>query len=104
MSSLTPKHSDMHNFCVFSFSNTLKRWGFETVIGDEQLLYICEVPLGRLHYLTVDDRTYQYGVEVVDNPERIPRGPYFIRQPHDVVFDMSNKKTTNDVTLRYVSM
>lgn len=83
----------------FSYSNNLKRWGFEAVRGDEQLLYICEVPLGRLHYLTVDDRTYQYGVEI-DDPEKIPRGPYFIKQPVDVVFDVFNTKVTNDVTLR----
>lgn len=57
------------------------------------------MPLGRLHYLTVDDRTYQYGVEI-DDPEKIPRGPYFIKQPQDVVFDVFNTKVTNDVTLR----
>jgi len=68
------------------------------VRGDEQFLYICEVPLGLLHYLNVDDRTYLYGVDVID-PERIPRGPYFIRQPVDVVFDLTNRKITNDISL-----
>lgn len=83
----------------FSYSPTLKRWGFEGVPGDEQLLYICEVPLGKLHYMTVDDRTHEYGITVND-PEKIPRGPYFIKQPQDVVYDVSNVKVTNDVTLR----
>lgn len=50
--------------------------------------------------MTVDDRTHQYGI-TVDDPEKIPRGPYFIKQPQDVVFDVSNVKVTNDVTLRY---
>ncbi|KAL0268356.1 UNVERIFIED_CONTAM: hypothetical protein PYX00_010329 [Menopon gallinae] len=83
---------------VYSYSYKLERWGLEAVRGDEQLLYICEVPLDRVHYLPVDDRTHQYGIEV-DDPEKIPRGPYFIKQPQDVVFDLSNLKTVNDATL-----
>lgn len=77
----------------------LKRWGFEMVRGDEQLLYICEVPIGHIRYLTVDDRTYRYGVDI-DDPERIPQGPYFINQPQEVVFDSSKKTVTNDASLR----
>ena len=52
-----------------------------------------------LHYLVVEDRTYQYGVDVED-PLKIPRGPYFIMQPHDVVFDLSKREILNDVALR----
>ncbi|XP_063219696.1 contactin isoform X2 [Bacillus rossius redtenbacheri] len=86
------------DFLVYSFSNLQKRWGFEKVTGDELLLFICEAPVSKLHYMVVDDRTYQYGLDVID-PEKIPRGPFFIKQPHDVVFDMSKKKETNDVSL-----
>ncbi|KAK6620391.1 hypothetical protein RUM44_006792 [Polyplax serrata] len=86
------------DYLVYSYSHSLKRWGFEAVQGDEHLLYICEVPLGKLHYMTVDDRTHEYGLNVKD-PEKVPRGPYFIKQPQDVVFDVSNVKVTNDVTL-----
>lgn len=77
----------------------MKRWGFEKVAGDAPLLFICEAPIEKLHYLVVDDRTYQYGVDV-ENPEKVPRGPYFIKQPRDVVFDLSKREITNDVSLR----
>lgn len=85
----------------FSFSNNLKRWGFERVTGDEPFLYICEVSVSKLHYLVVDDRDYQYGVDVED-PEKVPRGPYFIKQPTNVVFDLSKRRVNNYVSLRFV--
>lgn len=83
-----------------SYSHNLKRWGFKAVKGDEQFLYICEAHIGKLHYMSVDERTHEYGINVND-PNKIPMGPYFIMQPQDVVFDVSNVKVTNDVTLRY---
>nr|CAD7263049.1 unnamed protein product [Timema shepardi] len=86
------------DYLAYSFSNKLNRWGFEKVKGDELMLFICEVPVATLRYMVVDDRTYQYGVDI-DNPEKIPRGPYFIKQPHDVVFDLSKKTITNDISL-----
>ncbi|CAH0385516.1 unnamed protein product [Bemisia tabaci] len=86
-------------FLVYSFSNQLKRWGFEKVKGDEMLLYICEAPANKLHYLVVDDRTHEYGLDI-KNLEEIPRGPYFIKQPVDIVFDLTKRKITNDVYLR----
>lgn len=76
------------------------RWGFERVSGIEPLLYICEAPIAALRALLEDDRTYTYGIDV-DDPLLVPRGPIFIRQPKDVVFDLSRRKLSNDVTLRY---
>ncbi|KAG8272856.1 Contactin-3 [Homalodisca vitripennis] len=83
---------------LLSFSNSLKKWGLEKVTGEELLLYICEAPLTKLHYVMADDRTYQYGIDIED-PLKIPIGPYFINQPIDVVFDLSKRKITNDVSL-----
>lgn len=83
-----------------SFSNQLKRWGFAKVNGDEPLLFICEALRTSLQYLLVDDRTYQYGNEI-DDPEKIDRGPYFIKQPRDIVYDIYKMKGSNDVSLRY---
>ncbi|KAL1110582.1 hypothetical protein AAG570_008110 [Ranatra chinensis] len=82
----------------FSFSNQQKRWGFESVTGDELLLYICEVPVTKVHYMVVDERTHEYGV-TIDNPEKIPRGPYFIKQPVNVVFDLVKPKSSRGVSL-----
>lgn len=86
------------DYLVYTFSNSLKRWGFEKVTGTEELLYICEASVTSMHNLVQDDRTYQYGVEI-DNPLRVPRGPYFIRQPQNTVFDMSKRRISNDIAL-----
>lgn len=75
------------------------RWGFLQVRGDEQLLYICEAAVANLQNLVAEDRTYTYGVEV-DNPEEVPRGPYFIKQPVDRTFDLSKRVISNDIYLR----
>lgn len=77
----------------------MKRWVLERVSGDELLLYICEASVAKVHYLVMDDRTSQYGLNV-DDPERLPKGPYFIKQPVNVVYDLSERQIYNDVTLR----
>jgi hypothetical protein len=76
----------------------MKRWGFMRVNGEEPLLYICEVAVSKLHYLLVDDRTFEYGIDVKD-PLKIPQGPYFIKQPTNAVFDESNRRSQKDVTM-----
>ena len=86
------------DYLVYSYHNNLQRWGLEKVTGKDKLLYICEAPISNLYNLVDDDRTYQYGIEI-DNPHEIPRGPYFIKQPTDKVFDLSKRKINNDVTL-----
>lgn len=50
--------------------------------------------------LVTENRTYTYGIDVSD-PERIPRGPYFIKQPIDATFDTSKRKLYNDISLRW---
>lgn len=87
------------DYLVYTFSNQLMRWGFQQVRGEERLLYICEAAVDRLQYLVVDERTYSYGVDI-DNPEEIPRGPYFIKQPEDKTFDLSKRTISNDIFLR----
>ncbi|KAF4525298.1 hypothetical protein B566_EDAN014819 [Ephemera danica] len=86
------------DYLVYSFSEKMKRWGFLRVRGDEPLLYICEVAVSKLHYLVVDDRTHEYGIDVKD-PLKVPQGPYFIKQPVNAVFDESNRKLHRDVTM-----
>jgi len=84
----------------FRYSVQLQKWGFEKVPGDRYLLYICEMPLNKQH-LIVEERSYKYGYNI-DDQQKVPRGPYFIKEPTDVVFDSSGSSITNDVALRYV--
>ncbi|XP_012285560.1 contactin [Orussus abietinus] len=85
-------------YLAYAFSDGLKRWGLERITGQDELVYICEAPVSFLHNLVEDDRTYEYGIEI-DNPNRIPRGPYFIKQPVSKVFDVSKRRSTNDISL-----
>lgn len=85
---------------AYNFSVELMHWGFQPVRGDEHLLFICEADIRSVQRLVLDDRTYTYGIEIT-NPEQIPRGPYFIKEPVDATFDSSKKQLYNDISLRY---
>lgn len=87
------------DFLIYNFSRSSMHWGFQPVRGDEPYLFICEAHIMSLQRLVSDDRTYEYGIDI-DNPEQIPRGPYFIKEPVDATFDLSRRKVYNDVTLR----
>ncbi|XP_011863696.1 PREDICTED: contactin-like [Vollenhovia emeryi] len=76
------------NYLAYSYSNNSHRWGLEKVTGKDKLLYICEAPIATLHNLVDNNRTYEYGVDI-QNPLQIPRGPYFIKQPTNKVFHLS---------------
>lgn len=93
-----PADSVQRDYLAYSFSDSLKRWGFERVTGSELLLYICETPMQKLRYLLNDDRSYTYGMDI-ENPDKIPRGPFFIKQPRDVVFDLSKRSILNDISV-----
>ncbi|XP_050530514.1 contactin [Daktulosphaira vitifoliae] len=89
------------DYIAYTYSNQLQKWGFQKVPGDRYLNYICEVPITKQH-MVVDKRSYQYGFNIED-PLKVPRGPYFIKQPVDVVFDGTRKGITNDVTLTCIA-
>lgn len=91
---------DLYNrdFLAYNFSKELMHWGFQPVRGDEPLLFICEAKIEAMQKLLQDDRTYTYGLDITD-PERIPRGPHFIKQPEDTIFDVSRRKIYNHVAL-----
>lgn len=86
------------DYLAYSYHNNLQRWGLKKVTGIDKLVYICEAQISTVHNLVQDDRTYEYGVHVID-PLKVPRGPYFIRQPVSKVFDVSNRRTTNEISL-----
>ncbi|XP_017779518.1 PREDICTED: contactin-like [Nicrophorus vespilloides] len=86
------------DFLAYNFSKDIMHWGFQPVRGDESLLFICEAHISSLQRLISDDRTYTYGIDIIDSA-KIPQGPYFIKQPEDVTYDTSKSKLYNDVTL-----
>uniref|UniRef100_A0A6P7GDV3 Contactin n=1 Tax=Diabrotica virgifera virgifera TaxID=50390 RepID=A0A6P7GDV3_DIAVI len=86
------------DYLAYNFSKHHLHWVFEPVRGDEPLLFICEANILAVQRLVTDDRSFTYGIDVTD-PEKIPRGPYFIKQPVDATFDTSKRKLLNDVSI-----
>lgn len=87
------------DYLVYKFSDITRKWGFEKVDGYEPLLFVCEAPVNKLKVLVDDDRSFTYGLNI-DDPNKIPRGPYFIRQPEDKTFDLSKRTIMNEVQLK----
>lgn len=88
------------DYIVYNFSSN--GWGFEKVTGDEHLTYICEAPFSRLAHLVIEERTFTYGIDI-DDPEKIPRGPYFVKQPVPVVYDLQKSESKIDVEMTCIA-
>lgn len=90
------------NRMVYGYSSTKNRWAFIPAFEFETHLFICESTElynpNNVNLLQDDKRGYDYGVEITDS-RRIPRGPYFVKQPRDTTFDTGKRKITNDVTM-----
>ncbi|KAF7270213.1 hypothetical protein GWI33_016823 [Rhynchophorus ferrugineus] len=86
------------DFLAYKFSKKLMHWILEPSVGDEPLSFICKAPIASVQRLRTSERDYTYGTEIID-PERIPRGPFFIKQPTDAIFDGSKRNLYNDVSL-----
>lgn len=85
---------------IFRYFVQLKKWKFEKVTENKRLPYICEMSVSEQDF-AVENYFYQYEYNV-DDTLNVPRGPFFIKQPSDVIFDSSGKSTTNYVTMTYV--
>ncbi|XP_055372029.1 contactin isoform X2 [Condylostylus longicornis] len=87
---------------VYGFSKIKDKWMFIPTFDDETNLFICESKQlyspDNINLLADEKRPFDYGIEVGDL-EKIPRGPYFIKQPVDTTFDTSKRRLINDVTL-----
>jgi hypothetical protein len=83
---------------AFSFSDRRSMWGLLKVTGQDANQYICEVPLSQVPYIQVDNRDFEYGIDVQDH-KKIPRGPYFLKEPKSEVFDISRGVPLSYVTL-----
>lgn len=90
------------DFLSYGYSLSARQWGLLRVDGKDPLLHICEIAVNQVNLLDVEDRTFQYGI-VVNDITRIPRGPFFIQQPVPVVFDLTRRKTLNQVTLSCIA-
>uniref|UniRef100_A0A182UGL9 Contactin n=1 Tax=Anopheles melas TaxID=34690 RepID=A0A182UGL9_9DIPT len=90
------------NYLVLGFNMHKEKWQFYPVTGEEQYLFVCEsralYSQDNLNTLLEDRRQFDYGLEQTD-AEKIPRGPYFIRQPVDTTYDTGKASITRDVTL-----
>ncbi|XP_028968580.1 contactin [Galendromus occidentalis] len=90
------------NYAAYSYSSRYHRWGLERASPTDQLALICEIFKENLHQIILQERTIDYGVIELD-PLRIPHGPYFSREPKDVIFDQSGRSQVDHVSLRCVA-
>ncbi|XP_040571897.1 contactin [Lepeophtheirus salmonis] len=86
------------DYLVYEYSEKMGQWGFKPVFGDEEYLYICEMPIDQVTYLMTDERTHQYGQPVGD-PRFYEMGPVFIKQPNQTIFDVGSRSVKNDISL-----
>lgn len=98
----TYNFGEVYNYVAYNFSERRSMWGLLKVPGHDLFQYICEVPLSQVPYIQVDNRDFDYGLEVID-PLKIPRGPHFVKEPKDEVFDISRAIPLSYVTLTCVS-
>lgn len=93
----------MKDRVVYAYSREKNRWVYMPTYDFESNLFICE----SLQLYSIDNinahadaqREIDYGVEVVD-PEKLPRGPFFIKQPRDTTYDTGKRRVTNDVSIQ----
>ncbi|XP_017081684.1 contactin [Drosophila eugracilis] len=87
---------------VYAFSKKRDRWMFMPAYEIELNLFICESKVlynpDNVNIKLDDKRPYHYGLDITDM-ERIPRGPFFVKQPNDTTFDVNKNRLINDVTL-----
>ncbi|KAA0195696.1 hypothetical protein HAZT_HAZT002034 [Hyalella azteca] len=88
------------NYLAYTYSNLHTEWGLLKVDGEEELQYICEVPLNMVGWLqeTLVERTSEFGVIVID-PKKVPHSPVFIKQPKSAMFDLVKRDLINYVSI-----
>lgn len=85
---------------VYGYAANKGRWMFIPSYEFETHLFICQSSLlynpNNINVLQDEQRAYDYGLEITDF-RKIPRGPFFIRQPVDTTFDTGKRTIRNDV-------
>lgn len=85
---------------VYGYAGNKGKWMFIPSYEFETHLFICESSLlynpNNINVLQDEQRAYDYGLEITDF-RKIPRGPFFIRQPVDTTFDTAKRTIRNDV-------
>ncbi|KAH8418008.1 hypothetical protein KR222_010217 [Zaprionus bogoriensis] len=87
---------------VYAYSKKRDRWMFMPAYEIETNLFICESKVlynpDNVNTKLDDKRPYHYGLDIRDL-ERIPRGPYFVKQPNDTIYDVSKHRLIDDISL-----
>ncbi|XP_038105430.1 contactin isoform X2 [Culex quinquefasciatus] len=95
-------YNDERNNLVYAFNMNSEKWQFVPVESSDHNLFICEsdrlYSIENVNILADDRRGYDYGIEIKDIT-KVPRGPYFIKQPRDTTYDTGKIKITKDVML-----
>lgn len=87
---------------VYGYSSRKDKWIFIPSYDFERHFFICEskhlYSQENVYEKQDDKRTIMYGQEYAED-HKIPRGPFFTRQPNDTTFDTSKVRLINDVVI-----
>lgn len=90
------------NHLTYAFNTIDEKWQFLPMGPYELNMFICEsqqlYSIENLNVLEDDRRSYDYGIEIRDI-NKVPRGPFFIKQPRETTYDTGKFKITKDVML-----
>lgn len=96
------KDDESKDHLAYVYSEQDEVWGFEPISGPTKMAFICEIPVDDVAYWMTGERSVGYGQKLgVKTP--IQKGPRFIREPEDVVFDVTRRKEDNNARLRCVA-
>lgn len=91
---------------VLGYSIKRDRWVYMPTFDFENNLFICESQFlysaDNIEKRVESQRTIDYGIDFSD-PEKMPRGPFFIRQPNDTTYDTGKRKITNYVFMQCIA-
>lgn len=95
------------NFAAYEYSDQYKRWGLRKVSGVERLPFVCEIGgeqqtalAEKLFQQQQRDHWYGRQLPTAGRFQPVPRGPRFVQQPVDTVFDSLTRSEFKVATLR----
>ncbi|XP_076362349.1 contactin isoform X1 [Tachypleus tridentatus] len=99
---LPDQEKEVGKYLAYNYSKKTNSWGLAKVSSTEELAYICEVHQEDVNEIVIMDRNIDYGI-IVNDKRKLPKGPSFLQEPEDGVFDLSGRNQVNYISLRCVA-
>ncbi|KAK7482103.1 hypothetical protein BaRGS_00026687, partial [Batillaria attramentaria] len=84
---------DVGQFITYKYGVTA--YGWSRAPSDTPLPFICEISTEEAYKITEEKRDFDYGLNITD-PNEVPRGPKFTKEPRDVMLVTGIKSAVMD--------